>query len=220
VTIATTTTPETTTTTTLPTGPVNELKAPFLAELEEMGWLRYVDPAGWSISYPPEWEVVEAEPGLLILAEPDGGFFLVSAAPDAVDDEGSADYLRKNVEVSVADGSLRAPDYEDDLFWVDGNYDDVKDVHDIYGYELSFAVDPFSGEAISAEFVRPVWWYGYYDPEGEPDLGFIFQTIGTSLFQGDTLSLTLLKELEPVFKLSDGLVYSFEPPDGYPGTSP
>jgi hypothetical protein len=159
---------------------------------------------------------VVAEAGRLVLETPDGGLFVVSTALDAVDDEGSADYLRKNVEFAVAEGMLREPDHENGPFWIDGNYDDVQDVHDLYGYELSLAIDPLSGEAVPAEYVRPVWQYGYYDPDAQPDLGFIFQAIGKSLYLGGELDATVLKAVEPVFRLADSLVYSFEPGGGYP----
>ncbi len=130
--------------------------------------------------YPSDWEIIIQSEGQLYVGSPDGGIFFVSPSLDAVDDEGSYDYLRKVIEYQVANGLLIAPDYSADLFSIDVDFDGSAGLWDVWGYHTFFAVDPITGDPIPEGFVAPTWWYGYYDPAAVPDYGYILQTIGVN----------------------------------------
>jgi hypothetical protein len=181
----------------------DEQRASFLAGKAAAGWLTHVDGLlGWSLMYPPDWEVLTVDPGQVALAAPGGaGLFAVSVALDALDDAGSEDYLRKNVQYAVSTGILLAPDYAADLSWLDADFDGTRGLQDLYRYDLDFAADPFTGEPIPAGYVAPTWWYGYYDPNVSPDYGYIMQTLGVG---------------PVVFATADDIAMTFTPPAGYP----
>jgi hypothetical protein len=183
-----------------PSAPVNPetLRAEFLGELGEAGWLTYTDPViGWSIHYPPDWMTANEEPGENVsLVTPAGGFILISAAQDALDDSGSREYLQLNVDYYVADGLIRPP-ADDDWFWLDHDFNDERGLLDIEGHEGSWAVDLTTGEAIPAEATAHTWRYAYYNPDARPAYSYVFQTVGIA---------------PELFAHADEIVLSFTPP--------
>ena len=166
--------------------------------------MRYESEGGWSIWYPPDWEVLaDADNDLLLKSSSDNpALFVVGSALDATEpDAGSLDYLTGNANFAVEDGLLHPFDPED-WFDLDLDFDGETGLLDIYGFELEFAMDPATGDAFPEGAVAPVWWYGYYNPDVRPATGFIFQIFGQ-----DTLA----------YQIVDAIVSSFEPPGGIPG---
>jgi hypothetical protein len=180
------------------------LRASFLDDLDTAGWVTYTDEVvGWSIRYPADWVVIEENPGeRLFLATPEQKALLtISPSLDAtVDDESSEDYVAGNVEFSVEEGLLREPASNSE-FWLDADFDGRHDPQDIYGFELSLAIDIETWEPLPDDHLAPVVWIGYYDPDARPGYGYVMQTLG----------------VDPILHRDlDDIILSFEPPDGYP----
>jgi hypothetical protein len=169
-----------------------------MESLEASGWATFTDSvAGWSIKHPSDWNVIEESPGQLYALETSDGqaLFIVSLATDALDDEGSLDYLVGNIDFAVRDGTLRQP-ADDSWFSLDHDFDGEIGLLDIEGVEASLARDG-EGSPIPEDSIATVWWYAYYNPELRPKYGYIFQTLGVSPI---------------LFQHADDIVLSFEPP--------
>lgn len=168
--------------------------------------MRHESEGGWSIWYPSQWQVLTEETNsLALLSDSDSpAVFVVGLALDAVDvDTGSLDYIRGNANFSVDDGLLRSFEPEG-WFHLDLDRNGEPGPLDIYGFELDFAKDPATGDPIGEENVAPTWWYGYYNPDARPDIGFIFQIFGHD---------------PAAYQIVDLVVLSFEPPGGISGLS-
>lgn len=184
-----------------------EQRATFLADLEAEAWVKHQSDAGWSIWYPPNWELISAEDGRLFLissAVPPGLFTVGGFLDVSEFDAGSLDYLIGNIAAGVGTDLLKPFDPEA-WFQLDVNFDGEAGLVDIYGFELEFATDITTGDPIPEGSRAPVWWYGYYDPDARPATGYIFQIFGT-----DALA----------YQIVDVIVLSFEPPGGFPDLSP
>lgn len=182
----------------------DELRAQFLAEKANAGWLLHTDSSqGWSIMYPPGWQIVDQSTGFLVMSTPAGdGLFLMGASLDAAPaDSGSLDYLQGNIETVVAMGLMKVPDWQADQFTLDVDFDGIQESMDVYGYTLEYAQDPSTGEPIPEGFVAPTRWYGYYDPGAVPAYGYILQTLGAG---------------SVILGTADEIVKTFTPSAGYP----
>lgn len=182
----------------------DELRAQFLAEKQSAGWLLHTDSSqGWSIMYPPGWQVIEASAGAFVVATPDDdGLFLAFAGLDAAStDNGSLDYVRGNVEFAIAMGMLKEPDWQADQISLDVDFDGIQELQDVYGYDLEFAADPATGDPIPEGFIAPTRWYGYYAPDAVPAYGYIFETLGAG---------------SVILGTADEIVKTFTPNGGYP----
>lgn len=181
-----------------------EVRAQFLADKQAAGWLTYTDSfQGWSIMYPPGWQISDSSAGFLALTTPleDGVFFAFVALDAAATDTGSLTYLQWNVQTGIDIGLIHPPDWQADLVFLDVDFDGVQEAQDVYGYDLEFAVNPATGEPIPEGFVAPTRWYGYYDPTVAPDYGYIFETVGAGVV---------------VLTSADEIMKTFTPPAGYP----
>jgi hypothetical protein len=151
----TTTLPPTTTTSTIPPTPA-ELRADFLASLDDDGWTEYEDSViGWSIRYPAGWELVVDEPGSMVaVSPPDGGLLIVTMQQDALGDLGSYEYLKGNLDYSINDGVLNTNEKSDE-FWLDHDFDGNRGPLDIAGLETSPATNPITGETVPEGVIPP-----------------------------------------------------------------
>ena len=119
----------------------------------------------------------------------------------AATDTGSLDYLRGNVETGIAMGLLKTPDWQADQLFLDVDFDGIRELQDVYGYDLEFAKDPVTGEPIPDGYIAPTRCYGYYDPNVVPAFGYIFETLGVGTV---------------VQSAADEIVKTFTPAAGYP----
>ena len=106
--------------------------------------------------------------------------------------------MRGGADFAV-DDALLSPFDPEDWFHLDLDHDGEPGPVDIYGYELSFATDPSTGDPIPDGSVAPTWWYGYYNPDARPATGFLFEIFGHD---------------PSAYQVVDFVVLSFEPPGG------
>ena len=187
------------------TAEIGPSRVVFLAGLDDAGWATYVDEtAGWSVRYPGDWAVGEAtEPGRrLTLVTPSAGASLIIVIADdaASDDESSWDYLVRHARAAVDSGEFRPVDDEAlSLLHLDVDFDGRVDPQDIVGVDLVVTSDAEGNPGLDKTVLTS--WYAYYDPAGSSD-AYAFETVGQD---------------QELTRYADDIVFSFEPPGGYPG---
>jgi hypothetical protein len=174
----------------------------FVEGLDEAGWATYIDEvASWSVRYPPDWTVGEKTvPGSrLTLVTPSMESYLVIAfVGDALEsDVSSRDYLERHVEAALKSGVFRPAGESLSLTHLDVDLDGRAEPQDIVAVELEF---DRADEA--ADDVGVTSWFAYYDPAVRPGYAFAFETVGSD---------------PEMTRHVEDIVFSFEPPGGYPG---
>jgi hypothetical protein len=186
-------------------GPSREV---FLSSLDAAGWETYVDAElGWAIRYPPGWAMATEATDFgyqstLVTPSAEGGLVVSVAADAPANDQSSYDYLAGSVDAAVGAGLVYPPD--DALSaWrgLDVDLDGRVDPQDIVTVDLFLTVDPQGKPIANEDPVGLVSWYAYYDPNAEPQYAFQFRTLGVD---------------HELSRNVDDIVFSFEPPGGYP----
>lgn len=177
----------------------------FLDGLDDAGWATYMDKtAGWSVRYPGGWTVGDAtEPGrrlTLMTPSATASLVVVLVENSAPDDSSSWDYLDRNARAAVESGAVRpAGDEALSLVHLDVDFDGRYDLQDIVGVDLVLTSDA-EGTSFS-EGAGFTSWFAYYDPDAVPRYAYSFETVGQD---------------PDLIRYADGIVFSFEPPGGYP----
>ena len=130
-----------------------------------------------------------------------GAFLIIVLADDAAsDDESSWDYLARHARAAVDSGAFRPADDEAlSLLHLDVDFDGRVDPQDIVGVDLVVTSD---AEGIpGSDDAELTSWYAYYDPAGS-SYAYAFETVGRD---------------PDLIRYADDIVFSFEPPGGYPG---
>jgi hypothetical protein len=136
----------------------------------------------------------------LVTPSAEASLIIVLADNAASGDESSGDYLARHARAAVDSGAFRPADDEAlSLLHLDVDFDGRVDPQDIVGVDLVVTSDA-EGTAGSDD-TELTSWYAYYDPAGS-SYAYAFETVG----QDPELT-----------RYADDIVFSFEPPGGYPG---